>query len=530
MAPSPSPTKSRRRQPCVVIWKRALTTLHSTLKGGCILLAFLVGHSALAQQECPLIAVSGISSASHDVVLGSDGQDVVLLRQPTQGSGIGTAAQMFVATLDGDPRAVSIPKSIAVVPEQHEAWASLGRLLHVDIDPSSGMAVISAEKNGHHSVWFSALNKNGAWSSPWPVPALETHGGEAIFAMFDVRDDRLGDVLCGFKPEHTATGWNEEGKGEWKGGFDIVRIPRRGDYRSIWFLEALNSTADEWALAPHPVRGGWLSAERLKGRGGIDVWWCAEVPLEDGMPTLTGVFLEGHTLTVNCGSRPISGLNWRVKDAKTGSALARLSTDETGTIRLDKLRSDGHFVWSVENVPTCGQAQAIWKDKKGRVIQRFTLMGKSWTLNMLAAMTVGTWRVRPVDRSALPVLTSSHGSAETADWVVFHSVGSPLLPEPDLRRLKAWAIQWTSRPQASGHVLVMGHASADGDPEANRRLADERARQVAVQLEFAGLTPDQIRVEGWGADRPLLRCPSGVNCPSGQRERSRRTELYLVQD
>ena len=77
--------------------------------------------------------------------------------------------------------------------------------------------------------------------------------------------------------------------------------------------------------------------------------------------------------------------------------------------------------------------------------------------------------------------------------------------------------------KAKGHLLQI-HGNADD----NVQLAKERARQVAVQLEFAGVSPRRIRVEGHGFDRPMVQCPSGMACPEGIQERSRRTELYLI--
>lgn len=529
METSSSTEKQKRRIQRAVSHQREITRGRSMRMGFWMVISWCLPLCISAQTEI-LEQVPGASSAAHDVVLGSDGKQMILLRQPTDELLIGNRSNTFVAAIQGGPKSVSPPKSVALVPEQHKAWEALGRLLHVDIDPASEMAVLSVESGGRYSVWFSGKKKDGSWSNPWPVPAIKASGGQAIFAMFDVHSGREGDVLCGYKPSLDSAGFQNERKGKWKGGYDIVRVPRRGGHNALWFLDAVNTTADEWALAPHPVRGGWLSAERLKGLGGVDAWWCADVPLDEATLTHAGEFLEGHTLTVLCGVEPIGGVQWTIQDAKTGSVLTQFSTDSLGVAKMSALRRDGHFLWTAAPVAGCGQALAIWKDANGEVVHRFALMGESWQLNMLAAMAVGTWRVQPLDRSGLPRLSPLHSTGVKADWVVFHAVGSPLLPSKDLRLLKAWAIEWASAKSANDQVLVMGHASADGDPEANRILAKERARQVAVQLEFAGLAPEQIRVEGWGADRPLLRCPPGLNCPKGERQRSRRTELYLLSE
>ena len=84
------------------------------------------------------------------------------------------------------------------------------------------------------------------------------------------------------------------------------------------------------------------------------------------------------------------------------------------------------------------------------------------------------------------------------------------------------------REQDEVHVLILGHASPEGNPDYNIRLDQELALRVAVQLVFDGLTPQRIRVEGHGSEQPMEQCPEGVDCPEGLRERSRRTELYLM--
>ena len=156
----------------------------------------------------------------------------------------------------------------------------------------------------------------------------------------------------------------------------------------------------------------------------------------------------------------------------------------------------------------------------------FSLIGEVWRLKLLAALALDAWRVQANDQSRLPELSPLIQPNQPADWVVFHSVGSPLVPAQGVTDLKSWALQCKEKGDCD--VLIMGHASPDGNAEDNVQLAKERARQVAAQLEFAGVSPRRIRVEGHGFNRPMVQCPSGMACPEGVQERSRRTELYLI--
>ena len=484
-------------------------------------------HPTQAQWPATLQLVNGISTPADEVVLGSDGHQLILLSRP-RGDKHWTDGTTRIARIGSAPWTTQPASAWGHVPSREPAWEDLGALIHVDIDPIAGMAVISALDGGKHRVWLSGKQPDDTWSTPWPVRVLDRDGVQATFAMFDPAADRRGDLLVAVRPAGREGEMSLPGrKGQWKGGWDVCRIPRRGNYAEVWFLDDLNTTADEWALAPHPVAGGWLSTERMAGEGGVDVWWCPDIPVAEDAAGMGGD-LTAHTLTVECGGRPLAGLAWSVVDLESGVVVDEVVTDLDGVARLDRLQEDARYRWdAVPPIPTCPRAVATWRDGQGDVIQTFTLFPGAWTLNMLTAMDIGAWRVRALDRSRLPRPMEPAITADiargAAAWVVFHGLGSSDLAAGDILRIKEWARDWK---QKDGVLLVLGHASSDGDPVANRRLAEERARQVAVHLEFAGIPPERLRVEGRGSQQPLLRCPDGVRCPEDAMARSRRTELH----
>ena len=509
------------------------TSCVPSLRAGlAVLMLASIGRGA-AQWPATLQLVDGASTPGDEVVLGSDGQQVIVLTRSTA-STPWSEGRTRIASITSAPWVTGPTTDWGRIPTREPAWSGLGELVHVDIDPRSDMAVISAVREGQHEVWFSGRQPDGVWSRPWPVPGLEGQGLQATFAMFDPSEAQRGDLLLSVLPPSRQVEEALPGhRGRWQGGWDVARIPRRGNYAAVWFLEDLNTTANEWALAPHPVKGGWLSTERLAGEGGVDAWWCPDLPIDERVPESNSA-MAGHTMTVECEGTPIPGVSWRVQDLETGTVVDQVVTNLDGVAGLDRLEEGVRYQWTAEPpaASPCPRALAIWRDADGQVIQRFTLFPGAWVLNMLTALDIGAWRVRALDRSRLPrpiepAITADIARGEAA-WVVFHELGTADLRGEDALRVKAWAQRW--KAEGEGVLLVRGHASIDGDPVGNRRLAEERARQVAVHLEFAGIPPDRIRVEGRGSEQPLLRCPDGVSCPEDALARSRRTELFPIAD
>jgi outer membrane protein OmpA-like peptidoglycan-associated protein len=57
-------------------------------------------------------------------------------------------------------------------------------------------------------------------------------------------------------------------------------------------------------------------------------------------------------------------------------------------------------------------------------------------------------------------------------------------------------------------ILVEGHTGLGGDPEANRRLSEQRAQAVADHLvQVSTFDPHRIRAKGFGSSQPLPRLP-----------------------
>lgn len=529
-----------------------MITRCSTFVAGCWTTVLLIAVSLPLGAQPAMKLLEQAATPADEVVLGLDGVHLMLLVRSSGASGDWLDAETRMAQLDGAPWAATLPEVWGHIPQRTESWEVLGDIVHLDIEPAWGMAVLSLNQEGVGRVMFSGKTgrENPVWGRPWNVPGLSQFAGTCGFAVFDQHPGREGDLLVSLRPRMQGGAETlAPASGEWKGGFDLARIPRKGGYTEVLLLDGINSPAHEMALVPGPDGGGWLSAERLRGAGGLDPWWVPVIP--EGSEVLgpeDGAMLAGHTLRVQCGSQTVVNATWQINF--DGVPLRQLRSDDQGYVDLSALSSDRRygFEWVGQTPDFCTEAVAEWRDGEGRLLRRMKLSGTSWSLSVLTAMPLGGWRAIRGDRSRLP--RAGHGPKEDvaapapngegpeallpdsklgapADWVVFHGVGEMALSPADRIHIRSLAAQLKGRPEDV--IRITGHASVDGDAATNVALAAERARHVAAQLEFAGLQAVQIRFEGMGTTQPLTECPPGVVCPQGDLERSRRTELHIEQ-
>lgn len=495
-------------------------------------LMLVAGGQLTAQLGVSLTKVEQAATPGDEVIIGAEQDYVVLLTHPASAPVDWKGAELRMAQLNETPWSVTLPEVWGHTPQRREAWSSLGDIVHIDIDPASDMAVLSHLVDGAGQIKLSGKTgqQNGTWGQPWEVPALANFSGTCAFAVFDQHPGREGDVLVALRPRMKGTPESLiPTEGNWKGGYDIARIPRRGGYAQVLLLDGINSAANEMALVPGPQGGGWLSTQRLGGSGGLDPWWATVIPQGgEAGPFLPDSTMWGHTLVVRCEGFVLQGLAWQVKSE--GLPVMRLTSDAQGRVDLGDLKSDRTYTFDLQGDPPgdCPEAFAEWRDGEGQLLRRVRLAGKSWSLSLLTAMPLGGWRAIRDDRSRLPEdaeVPVIKVEPKDPDWVVFHDLGALALSKTDRDRIRQLAQRVKERPQDV--IYIRGHASIDGDPGLNAVLADERARHVAAQLEFAGLDAGQIRFKGLGTAIPLVQCPPGIHCPAGTLERSRRTELYI---
>lgn len=73
-------------------------------------------------------------------------------------------------------------------------------------------------------------------------------------------------------------------------------------------------------------------------------------------------------------------------------------------------------------------------------------------------------------------------------------------------------------------ILVEGHSSSEGDPKANLKLSDDRAKAVVAALESRGVAKGILTAKGFGSSDPIDKGNT-----EEAREKNRRVE-FTIQD
>lgn len=89
-----------------------------------------------------------------------------------------------------------------------------------------------------------------------------------------------------------------------------------------------------------------------------------------------------------------------------------------------------------------------------------------------------------------------------------------------LQQIDAFKQVLEAEPEAM--VTILGHTDADGDPDLNIRLSNERAEAVKAQLVEQGIAEDRMRTMGMGAALPIAD-----NYTSKGKAQNRRVEVKL---
>ena len=311
------------------------------------LAVLLLGWRCCASPMAHAVAIGGghFRTPADEVVLGSDGRQLILLTRQGGRPKIGPR-QTRIAAIEGAPWTSGLPRMGAgAEPRTGLGAGGENWFMWTSIPAWHGRHQCALDRR--LTVWLSGRRPDGLWSSPWPLPGLNSLKGQATFAMFDPIRSRGGS-------------WWPCGRIQVRGGHPRGRLVRgrlgcgahasSRNYSARVVLGRPQHAANEWASGPAPASGGWLARSGWPVAVAWMPWWCPGLPLNEqrhfGDPSLAG-----HTLTVQCEGIPVlRRMSREVVEVTTGIRWMKLFTDAPRGPHGGAFDRGKRYRWSARSV------------------------------------------------------------------------------------------------------------------------------------------------------------------------------------
>ena len=425
------------------------------------------------------INLTVLNGAEDEVLIGWDGQELYFGRLNARAR-LDSGDRWFLAERSDFTAQRTLgwaefdaPHPTRLTANRHAEWDGLGVIQHISVDDERGVMVMSVWMLNDQLDLFIAHETDEGWSIPQPLDALNTSAHEA-FPNF-----HQGDLLFGS---------NRPGG---LGGFDVYRAKRLDMYSRCQPLpQPINSKGDELSALPagdSQDAGYYVSAVRMAGQGGVDVWWMGPAPLRLEPSRFLGMEVMHHRA-------PLRDLEVRIRqrggphlfsgqlDAAGRVILGSLVLDASVEVRFEPLTRkrdlpEGAVCHLYEQCASGGCLSEKWSG--WRRIRSYRLEGgTAFVFDLLPLDILEDW-IPPVadDRSSLlqqGLLWESHFLSNRSD-----------LSSTDLSNLRMWLRalwDFESPWYIQSNLEVWGYTDAAGSPELNEQLARDRAAQVISAL------------------------------------------------
>jgi len=384
------------------------------------------------------------------------------------------------------------PNPTKLMANRFPSWDALGEIQHAAIDAERGVVVLSVwMKDGQFDL-FMAQREGGDWSIPRALDDLNSPHDEVFPNFYD------GDLLFG----------SDRPGGQ--GGFDVYRSNRTDLFLKANPLPApINSVGDELTAVPGGGASGsgfYVSAVRMAGRGGVDLWWMGPAQ----QPSASDAVILG--MEIRHRREPLLNLDVSIRERGGkhvfSGALDGVGRVEIGALTLDaavEVRFEGNtrkrsplpdgavcHVYEQCEIGSC--LDSPWPGWNH--IRSYRLEGgEAFVFDLLPLDALGALsRPSDIDQSLL------RGDSEM--WVGRFESSRANLAGNDLQEFIDWLRPYQD---LDGHwpnnlkLLIEGHTDGNGVSSDNQDLSMQRAYHVAQAAAQLGVPEDRVQASGFGS-------------------------------
>jgi len=353
---------------------------------------------------------------------------------------------------------------------------------------SVGHAVLSNEGNvlyfvsdmpggkGGTDIWYSEIQPDGSW-------------GRVQNAGF--RINTVGDELFPtIGPDGTLYFSSDGHPG--MGGLDVFSSQGSLNQWSkpVNMRYPLNSPGDDFSLIIDETQSGYISSNRINGKGGDDIYSFSYIKPKSTL-TVAGVVYDKKTKEI------LPDASVTIYDSNN-TILARQESKPDGSFSFQLSKPDSYRLQGTKN--------SFYPDTLGinvkDLIANETLKVSLYLDPLLEKGK--TFRLNPIFYNF-----DKYNIREDASYVL-----------DELLR--------TMHENPTLKIELASHTDCRGTDAYNEELSQNRAQSVVDYLVSRGISRDRMIAKGYGESQLINRCSDGVDCSEAEHQENRRTEFTVL--
>jgi peptidoglycan-associated lipoprotein len=308
------------------------------------------------------------------------------------------------------------------------------------------------------------------------------------------------------------------------GGLDLFQATRKNGEITVEHLGIpLNSSYDDFALIPIDSTKGYVTSNRVGGKGDDDIYFYEntqptkkyqeEPPIvtkKDSTKKVIRYYLTGNIS--NMQELPLEDVKVAILDAD-GNALEETLTKADG--RYSKVRVE------------VGKSYTIVSEKSGYFTKRvpFTMIGKE----------IPEAKLTKAETDTVFVVNVQLDKPEVGKEITKIFNIAPIYYDLDKATIRTDAsieldkIVQILKDNPAIKLELGSHTDSRATAEYNQKLSQRRADSAVAYIISKGVGASRIIAKGYGESKLVNQCVDGVTCTEEEHQMNRRTEFKVLE-
>ncbi len=266
----------------------------------------------------------------------------------------------------------------------------------------------------------------------------------------------------------------------------------------------LNSKMDDFSfIIKEKENKGFVSSNRLEGKGDDDVYSFVRTPLNEPKTPLCEQLVRGYVSNTITGER-------------IGNVLVTLYNDKNEKLATTTTSLNGSYRF--KNTLNCDTKYRVEASKTGYGLKEKPLLTENNNGETVVALGLETLN---------ELIVEEKGLLKIKIGIIYFNLNKSFIRNDASIELNKIVVLMRQYPKMV--IKIESHTDARNTDAYNLSLSDRRAKSTRDYLVGQGIEANRIdSATGYGESKLINRCENGVSCSEAEHQLNRRSEFIIL--